>query len=242
MTSTKQASTENKQLRLLCSVYLEGPLTRSVLCVAPACLAARFPLWLNGYIVRDAVFSQQTSVKDITARAFFASTRRTRLSSLPTSPVFPRETVRRPFFSFWTVSRRGSFSPKTSCFSPRTIWANVTQLVVLWLAAPDSDPPPLSVFAHFQTMCPGLCVRYTTVLITTNNKVRGIRQSPPLRALWLWLGPWQGGSTTPSGRLHRGCLLAAAAAAPALPTCCSTQAVLLVLTATALVIGVLRGV
>lgn len=73
--------------------------TRSVLRVAPACLTARFPLWLIGYIVRVAVFSKQTSVKDITARAFFASTRRNRLSSLPMSPVFPRETQSGDLFS-----------------------------------------------------------------------------------------------------------------------------------------------
>ena len=67
--------------------------------------------------------------------------------------------------------------------------------------------------------------------ITTNDKVRRLRESPPLRVLWLSVPkPDGGGSTTPSGRPRRGCLFAAAAA-PALPTCCGRQAAVLLLAA-----------
>lgn len=98
------------------------------------------------------------------------------------------------------------------------------------MAALDPDPPPLSLFAHFQTMCPIMCVRYTTVALQPITRFGESERARPSMFYGCYCQSLAGGSTTPSGRLHRGCLLAAAAA-PVVPTCYGRQAELLVLAA-----------
>lgn len=102
------------------------------------------------------------SLKDnnVTFRCFpFSVSRKERLSSLPMASVFGKKSAQEtPLLS--RPCRRGSFNQRPSC-SSCTTWTK--QLVVVRILALDSDPPPLSLFAQFQTMCPKLWVRYTTI-------------------------------------------------------------------------------
>lgn len=78
-----------------------------------------------------------------------------------------------------------------------------------------AGPLPLSFF-FFSLRIHGHCARKYAYVIqlraSTNNKVRGVQESPPLRVLWLSL-PLPDGAVA---RLHPGACTAAAAAAPAL--------------------------
>lgn len=102
---------------------------------------------------------------------------------------------------------------KTSCFSHDAGYAAY--------CAPDNDArfwsASTTFICAFSDNVPEILRTLYNCVSTANNKVRGLRESPPLHVLWLSLtaGAWWSGSTTPSGRPHHGCLLPAAAA-PAL--------------------------
>lgn len=137
----------------------------------------------------------------------------------------------------------GVVESKTQVFSLTT---SATGLVVPRLAVLDANSPPLSLFAHFQTMCPELCVRYTTVWLQPITRGRDSERARPC----MFYG-WH--SQSLRGRLHD----SFRATAPRLPPCCccscactpspyvlwqpSRQTVLLALTVTALIIEVLSG-
>lgn len=96
--------------------------------------------------------------------------------------------------------------------------SGATQLALSMIAVPD--PPPLSVFAQLRTACPKFCACYT---ISANNQWQCAGNPiEPAPSCSMALGVWLGGRRISSGRPRCGSLRAAAAAAPALPTCCNT--------------------
>lgn len=138
----------------------------------------------------------------------------------------------------------GVVESKTQVFSLRK---SATGLVVHRVAVLDANSPPLSLFAHFQTMCPELCVSYTTVRLEPITRGRDSERARPC----MFYG-WH--SQSLRGRLHD----SFRATAPRLPSCCcccscactpspyvlwqsGRQTVLLALTVTVLIIEVLSG-
>lgn len=180
---------------------------------------------------RLVITTQQAPIE---ASALFASVKRKRQSSLSMSSVFLCNTVRIIFLFSFQWANGGCSVKDTKAFYFKS---GATQLALSTIAV--LDPPPLSEFAQLRTVCPKFCACYT---ISANNQWQCARNPiEPAPSCSMALRVWLGGRRISSGRPRCGSLRAAAAAAPALPTCCNKHPVPLALTVTAPINEVLSG-
>lgn len=221
------ANTDDQPLMASVSAGLRrDPLTGSVLRVAPR----RQTSFVASPLHRLCCNNHSAGTLHLGSRCQCAEKTACPLS--PMSSVVPGKC--RPSFpppSFWTVSRC-SVKNKTPFFffsSPFTPPARRGQTYAPCCAATSgarSRSASIIFICAFSDNVPGIVRTLYNGVITANNKVRGIPESPPLHVLWL---PEPGGA---AARLLPGDCAAvasfpAAAAAPAHPTCRGGQAVTL---------------
>lgn len=116
--------------------------------------------------------------------------RRRQLSFLPMASVFPDQYSLEIFFPLWTVSRSGSFTRQTLVLFPHDV--GYTAWCALNTSA-GSRSASIIFTCAFSDNVPEIVRTLYNCLMITNNKVRGLWESPPLHVLWL-LRPETGGA------------------------------------------------